>query len=45
MAESLGEYPAGRPKIRSEDNSKLEIREMGCDDRESIELAQNCEDC
>jgi hypothetical protein len=41
MAESLREHPAGRPKRRSEDISKVELREVGCDNRESIELPQD----
>jgi hypothetical protein len=30
VAESLGKHPVGRPKVRSEDNIKVELKELGC---------------
>ncbi|KAJ4450278.1 hypothetical protein ANN_01698 [Periplaneta americana] len=36
-----GKRPLGRPKRRWEDNIKMDLREVGYDDREWINLAQN----
>ena len=36
-----GEIPLGRPKRRWKDNIKIYIQEVGCGDRDWIELAQN----
>jgi hypothetical protein len=40
MEGHLGEGPAGNPTMRPEDTSKLELKEMGCDNGESIKPAQ-----
>ncbi|KAJ4438672.1 hypothetical protein ANN_14619 [Periplaneta americana] len=36
-----GKRPLGRPRRRWEDNTKMDLREVGYDDREWINLAQN----
>jgi hypothetical protein len=35
-----GKSPLGRPRRRREDNIKLYIKEIGCDDVDSIHVAQ-----
>ena len=36
-----GKRPLGRPRRRSEDNNKMDLREVGCDPREWIYLAED----
>ncbi|KAJ4435663.1 hypothetical protein ANN_18279 [Periplaneta americana] len=36
-----GKRPLGRPRRRWEDNIKMDLREVGCDDRDRIDLAQD----
>ncbi|KAJ4434425.1 hypothetical protein ANN_22987 [Periplaneta americana] len=36
-----GKRPLGRPRRRWEDNIKMDLREVGCDDRDWINLAQD----
>ena len=36
-----GKIPLGRPRRRWEDNIKMDLREVGCDPREWIGLAEN----
>ena len=36
-----GKRPLGRPRRRWEDNIKMNLREVGCDDGDFIDLAQN----
>jgi len=36
-----GKRPVGRPRRRWEDNSKMDLQEMGCRDMDWIELAQD----
>ncbi|KAJ4436836.1 hypothetical protein ANN_16968 [Periplaneta americana] len=38
-----GKRPLGRPRRRWEDNIKMDLREVGCDDREWINLGQDRE--
>ncbi|KAJ4443949.1 hypothetical protein ANN_05738 [Periplaneta americana] len=40
VGRSEGKRPLGRPRRRWEDNIKMDLREVGCDDREWINLAQ-----
>ncbi|KAJ4438304.1 hypothetical protein ANN_14243 [Periplaneta americana] len=37
--------PLGRPRCRWEDNIKMDLREVGCDDRYCINLAQDRDLC
>jgi hypothetical protein len=41
MGKSQGESPLGRPRRRREDNIKMDLREIGCDDMYGIDLAQD----
>ena len=36
-----GKRPLGRPRRRWEDNIKMDLREVGCDPREWIDLAED----
>jgi len=36
-----GKRPLGRPRRRWEDNIKIDVREAGCGDMDSIDLAQD----
>jgi hypothetical protein len=36
-----GKRPLGRPRCRWEDNIKMNLQEMGCEDMDWIELAQD----
>ena len=36
-----GKRPLGRPRLRLEDNIKMDLQEVGCGDMEWIELAQD----
>ena len=36
-----GKRPLGRPRHRWEDNIKMDLREVGCDPREWIDLAED----
>ncbi|KAJ4429418.1 hypothetical protein ANN_21587 [Periplaneta americana] len=40
-----GKRPLGRPRCRWEDNIKMDLREVGCDDIEWIGLAQDRDQC
>ena len=36
-----GKRPLGRPRRRREDNIKMDLQEVGCGDRDWIDLAQD----
>jgi hypothetical protein len=36
-----GKRPLGRPRFRWADNIKMDLREVGCDGRDWIDLAQD----
>ena len=36
-----GKRPLGRPRLRWEDNIKMDLREVGCDPEEWIDLAED----
>ena len=36
-----GKRPLGRPRLRWEDNIKMDIQDVGCEDMDWIELAQD----
>jgi hypothetical protein len=36
-----GKRPLGRPRRRWEDNIKMDLQEVGCEDMDGIELAQD----
>jgi hypothetical protein len=36
-----GKRPLGRPRLRREDNIKMDLQEVGCWDMDWIELAQD----
>jgi len=38
-----GKRPLGRPRLRWEDNVKIDLQEVGCGDMDWIELAQDKE--
>jgi hypothetical protein len=38
---NLMERPLGRPRRRSEDNIKMDLEEVGCEDMDWIELVQD----
>ncbi|KAJ4438865.1 hypothetical protein ANN_14818 [Periplaneta americana] len=40
-----GKRPLGRPRLRWEDNIKMDLREVGYDDRDWINLAQDRDQC
>jgi len=40
-----GKRPLGRPRRRWEDNIKMDLQEMGCGDRNWIDLAQDRDRC
>ena len=40
-AKPEGERPLGRPKRRWDDNIKMDLREVGCDPRDWISLAED----
>ena len=40
-----GRRPMGRPRRRWEDNIKIDLQEVGCGDRDWIELAQDRDRC
>ena len=40
-----GKRPLGRPRRRWEDNIKLNLREVGCDPGEWIDLAEDRDQC
>ena len=37
----VGKRPLGRPRCRWEDNVKMDLREVGCDPRDWITLAED----
>jgi hypothetical protein len=37
--------PSGRPQRRSKDGINMDLREIGCDDRNGIELAEDVVQC
>ena len=39
MGKPEGKRPLGRPRLRWEDNIKMDLREVGCDPGEWIDLA------
>ena len=41
MGKPEGKRPLGRPRRRWEHNIKIDLREMGCDAGDSIDLAQD----
>ena len=43
MRKPEGKRPLGRPRLRWEDNVKIDLQEVGCGDMDWIELAQDKE--
>ena len=41
----LYKCPLGRPRRRWEDNIKMDLQELGCEDMDWIELAQDRDRC
>ena len=41
MEKPEGKRPSGRPRRRWEDNVKMDLREVGCDPGERIDLADD----
>ena len=41
MGKPEGKRPLGRPRIRWEDNIKMDLQEVGCGGMDCIELAQD----
>ena len=41
MGKPEGKRPLGRPRLRWEDNIKVDLQEVGCEDMDWIELAQD----
>ena len=41
MGKSEGKKPLGRPRYRWEDNIKIDLREVGCDPGDWIDLAED----
>ena len=41
MGKPEGKRPIGRPKLRFEDNIKMDLRDVGCGDMDWIDLAQD----
>ena len=41
VGKSEGKKPLGRPRHRWEDNNKMDLQEVGCEDMDWIELAQD----
>ena len=41
MGKPEGETPSGRPRRRWEDNIKMDLREVGCNPGEWIDLAED----
>ena len=41
MGKPEGKRPLGRPRHRLEDNIKMDLREVGCDPEEWIDLAED----
>jgi len=41
IGKSEGKTPLGRPKLRWEDNIKMDLQEVGCGGMDWIELAQD----
>ena len=41
MGKPEGKRPLGRPRRRWEDNIKMDLREVGCDTRDWIDLTQD----
>ena len=41
MGKPEGKRPLGRPRHRREDNIKMDLREVGCDPRVWVALAEN----
>ena len=41
VGRSEGKRPLGRPRHRWEDNIKMDLREVGCDPRDWIALAED----
>ena len=41
VGKSVGKIPVGRPRRRWEDNIKMDLREVGCDPGEWINLAED----
>jgi len=45
MGKPEGKRPLGRPRLRWEDNIKMDVQEMGCGAMDWIELAQDRDRC
>ena len=43
MGKPESKRPLGRPRYRREDNIKMDLREVGCDPRDLIDLAEDRE--
>ena len=41
VGKSESKRPLGRPRLRCEDNIKMDLREVGCDPRDWITLAED----
>ena len=41
MGKPESKRPSGRPRTRWEDNIKMDLREVGCDPRDSIALSED----
>ena len=41
MRKPAGNIPLGRPRLRWEDNIKMDLQEVGCEDVDWIELSQD----
>jgi len=41
MGKPEGKRPLGRPRLRWEDNKKMDLQEVGCVDMDWIDLAQD----
>ena len=45
MGKPEGKRPLGRPRLRWEDNIKMDLQEVGCGGMDWIELAQDKDRC
>ena len=41
VGKPVGKRPLGRPRLRWDDNIRLDLREVGCDPGECIDLAED----
>ena len=45
VGKSEGKRPLGRPRLRWEDNYKMDLREVSCDPGDWIDLAEDRDQC